>query len=538
MIVATSQRSKGTGTRVNKLTSNLDALDAAEPYDACIIGSGMAGSVLGTRLAHKGLRVLMLESGNSLLNWLSDARLKRLAEYEFTGDTNYPLTRTTGRLVGGNSNFWTGRAERFQPSDFVPHPYTPADNPWPIRFWELEPYYERAEQTLRVRGGELSKYMPPRRAPLPHPPRPDITDLKQLLARCGVVVDDSPTATPARSVRFFKMHREVLPEFVKAPSGTLVSGVTVTRLPTDTTGRVTGATCRTFDGVERTARARVFINACGGIQSPRLLLLSKSQRFQHGIGNDHDRVGRGFNEHAGVNIYAKIPHNRHTLYPRHKIGRTHQFYERFRPEGLGSIHPVFIQSYLFPHHLIAYKLADVPRHIGKILSRAVKATIYIGCQIEMKPVDDNRVTLSSSRTDPFGDPIAHLIFNYTDEDRRLIEKVRALLHGWFDTLGAVDRDEIDVTWARHHAGTCRMGDDPATSVCDANLRVHDCPNLYLAGSEVFPTGTGLPPALTIVAFAHRLGDHLVERLASPDAGFAAARRVAARSAAEHAVAQT
>jgi choline dehydrogenase-like flavoprotein len=102
----------------------------------------------------------------------------------------------------------------------------------------------------------------------------------------------------------------------------------------------------------------------------------------------------------------------------------------------------------------------------------------------------------------------------------LIEGVRALLHGWFDALGAVDREEIETTWARHHIGTCRMGDDPGTSVCDANLRVHDSPNLYLAGSEVFPTGTGLPPVLTIVGLAHRLADHLVERFASGDAPFA------------------
>lgn len=156
----------------------------------------------------------------------------------------------------------------------------------------------------------------------------------------------------------------------------------------------------------------------------------------------------------------------------------------------------------------------MPEHLRRIAARVLKATVYMGCQIEMKPVDANRVTLSDTRRDAFGDPIAHLVFNYSPEDRRLLEKVRELLHGWFDRLGATNRREIEVTWARHHVGACRMGADPRTSVCDPDLRVHACPNLYLAGCEVFPTGTGLPPVLTIAALAHRLGDHLVERFES------------------------
>jgi choline dehydrogenase-like flavoprotein len=56
-----------------------------------------------------------------------------------------------------------------------------------------------------------------------------------------------------------------------------------------------------------------------------------------------------------------------------------------------------------------------------------------------------------------------------------------------------------------------MGDDPQTSVCDANLRVHDCQNLYLGGCETYPTGTGLPPSLTMIALIHRLGDHLIDQ---------------------------
>jgi choline dehydrogenase-like flavoprotein len=492
------------------LVRNLEALDAPEPYDVCIIGSGPAGTVLGTQLAERGLRTLILESGNSLLDWLLDPRLKRLAEYEFTGDTDYPLTRTTSRLVGGNSNFWTGRCERFQPSDFQRHPYTPPENPWPIGYDELDPYYLRAEKTLRVRGGELSAYMPPRTEPLPVPPRPDITSLKELMAGADVVVDDSPTATPTRGIRFFRVSKEILPRFLASGCGTLVSGVNVRRLVHDASdaARIVGAEAHTLDGASRVARARTYVVSCGGMQTPRLLLLSRSDRFPAGIGNGHDRVGRGFNEHPGVNTYGKIRHRWSTLLPRHEIGRTHQFYETFRSEGLGSVHPVFIQSWVFPHHLVKYRLIDMPRHALKILGRALRATLHIGCTMEMRPSDANRVTLSTARTDPFGDPVPHLVFSFHDDDRRLIERIRELERSFFRKLGATDVEEIEVTWSRHHVGTCRMGDDPTTSVVDRHLRVHDCPNLYLCGCEVFPTGAAVPPVLTITALAHRLGDHL------------------------------
>jgi choline dehydrogenase-like flavoprotein len=161
----------------NTNDGSLAPLDATEPYDVCIVGSGPAGTVLANALAGRGVRVLMLESGRGLRAWLTDPRLRSLARYEFSGDTDYPLTRTTSRVLGGNSNFWTGRCERFHPSDFDRHGYTPPENPWPITYADLDPYYDQAERLLRVRGGPRSEFAPPRKGPLPLPPSPDIAFL-------------------------------------------------------------------------------------------------------------------------------------------------------------------------------------------------------------------------------------------------------------------------------------------------------------------------------------------------------------------------
>jgi choline dehydrogenase-like flavoprotein len=144
-----------------------------------------------------------------------------------------------------------------------------------------------------------------------------------------------------------------------------------------------------------------------------------------------------------------------------------------------------------------------------------KPTLYIGASIEMRISDSNRVVLSDKIKDCFGNPLAHLICNYADEDLRTLERSRELIRGIYRKLGATDVEEIEVSWSRHHQSTCRMGDDPGTSVVDRNLRVHDSPNLYLCGSEVFVTGGAMQPCLTISALAHRLADHLASRLGEP-----------------------
>jgi len=492
--------------------SDLAPLDRSDPYDVCIVGSGPAGITLAKILVEKGIQVLMLESGYGLFRWLTDKRFKQvLADFEVSGNANYPVENTRGMLLGGTSNFWTGRCERFHPFDFEQHPYIPNGNPWPITYAELEPYYEMVEKTLRVRCGERSSDAPPRRTPFPLPPKTDISYLKNLFNRLGVVVDDSPTATPRKIPRFFWFQNEVLPAFLKAPHFTLVTGATVARLLNDTERNITGAAVNTFDGLQKTARAKKFVISCGGIGTPRLLLLSRSEQYPEGIGNHHDRVGRGFNEHPAVNFYGQLPHQGDSHLLTNKIGRSHQFYNTFWKENLGTILPVFRQSWVLPHHNMPMTVANIPRNTVAILKRFRKATVYIGVVIEMKISDANRVGLSKTKGDLFGDPLAHLTLNYSDEDRQLLDRSRELVRKWYGDLNAEDVREAQVTFSRHHMGSCRMGDNPLTSVVDRNLRVHDTNNLYLSGSEVFVTGGAMQPVLTITALAYRLGEHLVQQ---------------------------
>lgn len=493
-------------------TEDLSVLDRTEPFDVCIIGSGFAGTVLGCALTASGLNCLILESGKTVAHWFADRRLRDLAAYQVRGDTDYPSERTKARIVGGNSSFWTGRCERFHPSDFATHSLTPSTNPWPIGYGDLQPYYQMAETTLAVRGGRLSEHTPPRVRELPVTSRSNLAGLRDLLSRAGVTVDESPTATPSRAMRFFRLQKEVLPRFFASSTGVLLKGTTVVRLDVDADGRVVGAVVKTLAGERKQARARFYVAACGGLETPRLLLLSRSTSFPNGIGNSYDRVGRGFNEHPGVNFYGSIRHSRSTLVPRHSLGRSHQFYDDFRAEGLGSVLPVFIQSIAFPNHLMQHSAGELVRNAGAVLKRVVQPALYIGASVEMKPRDENRLTLADGECDAFGNPLGRLEFSFSNEDRETLDRARSLIRRIFSSVGASQVREGELTWSRHHIGTCRMGTNPATSVTDPQLKVHGTPNLFLCGAETFVTGTALPPVLTIVALAHRLSEHLIERL--------------------------
>lgn len=492
---------------------NINALDSSEPFDVCIIGSGPAGTILGLSLVKRGVRTLILESGGNLFRWLLDSDLKNLATYTVSGDCNYPLKNSRARAIGGTSNFWTGRCTRFDPSDFKINPYTPENNPWPITYEDLDPYYEKAEKSLRVRGGQFSKFAPPRKNPLPISSKTDISALKAILAEANITLDDSPTATPRKGIRFFRVQKEILPEFLKNHYGTLITGADVTRLITNSDGRIVGAEVSTMDSKKKVARAKIFVVACGGIESPRLLLYSRSEKFPNGIGNAYDRVGRCFNDHPAVNFYADITHSKGTLYPSNKIGRSHQFYEKFRSEGLGSALFVFRQAWLLPHHNMPLFMNLVKNFIS-LFNRIKKPTLYIGATIEMRLSDSNRVTLSEEKKDCYGNPLAHLHLDYTEEDRLTLDKCREVIMDIYNGIGASNIREAEISWSRHHQGTCSVGVNPKTSVVDPNLRVHETSNLYLCGSEVFVTGGAMQPCLTIAALAHRLSDHLTYRLRS------------------------
>jgi choline dehydrogenase-like flavoprotein len=495
----------------------LSELGDAAPYDVCIVGSGPAGAVLGLDLARAGFRTVILESGEAFGSMTPG--LDELERYRSVGPIDYPARWTRVRALGGTSNVWTGRCSRLHPIDFERNAYTPADASWPISYADLRPYYTRADHTLRVRGGTLSKFHPPRDEPLPLPADMDISGLKKRLDGVGVVLDDSPSSTSAVGDGPIRAARDLLPLFTAQPTATLVSGRTATRLLHGPDGRVTAVEARSLDGDTRRVRARVFVVACGAVEAVRLLMLSRSDAFPEGIGNHSGHLGRHFMEHPNVRFKGRVEHTVNTLSPQYELGRCHQFYDAFKRQGLGSVLLVFSQSWVFRDDLKGWDLEAIGNKVANLFHRLVRAEMRIGATVEMAPAPDNRITLDPALTDHFGNPAAAVRLGFSERDTASLERARALIRKIYGDLGAEDVEEEEIGWSHHHLGGCRMGADPATSVVDPDLRVHGTANLYVAGSATFVTGGAAHPTPAITALAHRLGDHLAARL-----GPAVARR--------------
>jgi choline dehydrogenase-like flavoprotein len=317
----------------------------------------------------------------------------------------------------------------------------------------------------------------------------DNSSLKSVLGEVGVIVDNSPVARGPGGDDYFRVARDLLPGLSTNGRGPIICRGTVTRLLADSAGNISGAEAQDLDGQRKTIQARVYVVACGGLETARLLLLSRCRFFPDGIGNGSGLVGKYFMEHLKITFQGIIPHREFS-----GSGRCHQFYERFKRQGLGSVILGFAGE-----------------------RRGAEKVLRISADIEMFPSMTNRAALAGDLQDCFGNSGLDLCLDLSDYDLRTVKEARALIQRIYADLGAVNvaavkGDQGEISWLYHHMGTCRMGENSNHSVAAPDLRVHDAPNLYLAGSSVFVTAGAANPTLTIVALSHRLADHLDAKL--------------------------
>ena len=479
--------------RTDTLTRPLVDFDASVEYDTCIVGSGIASAVVAGALVAEGRRVAVLESGFSPNDEWATGLQQLEAFHAAGGGLEYPYLQTRMRALGGTSGIWTGNCLRYLPSDFEAHPGS--DTAWPLSYADLEPYYERAEELLAVRGWEGSRFAPPRRRPLPLP----FGGRMRYLARSALSSERVPASPLQQALLGRGMETDYYPQSHAGPGParaslhdwptaslderiTIATGATVTRLLFDGSGVVTAAEARGFDGTVKRIRARRFVIAAGGVESARLLLLSKSRDFPNGLGNDHDLVGRFFTESPFRTYTTSVPPDLRETFGRVRLLQYH--------------HPEFREG-----------LAGITLAVGH--ARESRDVLELHAGISMAPVPENRWALADGTSDLFGNPLPALTFGFSELDAATLERGRTLLRSLCDELGvAPPVEQPGVGWSHHHIGTCRMGDDPSAGVVNADCRLHASPNCYLAGSAVFTNPGAGHPTLLLAALAHRLGEHL------------------------------
>lgn len=478
-----------TGTEYDGPSVTLGDVPESEVFDVCIIGSGPGGVIPAIQLARRGLRTVLLESGANFTSMFKDQRYNELNSYESTGDAQYPLAATRIRALGGTSNIWTGRCNRLHALDFEPNAYTPPGGGWPIRYEDIGSYYAKAEETLRVKWPDRHEY--PRTHEYPFlretgdPSLRRLREFQGFMAENGLFVDMSPTSSGVMHPGPVRIAGDYLDEFADQRDGLLVTGATVVRLSRKRGGAIGEVEVKDLDGRAKSVAARVFVVACGAVETARLLLLSQSGHDPRGIGNRFDQVGRFFHEHPTLSFNGRLPAT--TAMPLHSPGRSDQFYDSFKRKGYGSI-------------LLSFR--NGRRDDGTVNQQ-------IGATMEMLPVTSNRIMLRDTALDLFGNPGALVNLAFSTEDRRTMERGRTLIQSIYAQLEAEDVTELPIHWSHHHLGGVQMGADPRHSVVDRNLRVHDTTNLFLSTSGCFVTAGAAHPTLLIVALAHRLADHLI-----------------------------
>jgi choline dehydrogenase-like flavoprotein len=523
----------------------------SDGYDVIIIGSGAGGGTLAGQLAPSGKRILILERGGwlprEIQNW--DAGEVFVDNRYVSKDTWYdqhgkPFQPGIHYYVGGQTKFYGAALYRLRREDFGElHHYDGPSPAWPISYDEFEPYYTRAEGLYEVHGerGE-DPTEPAASAPYPFPAvthEPRIQQLSDDLVRagyhpfhapCGIrlnerameasacircaTCDGFPCLVQAKSdAEIFGVRPAIA-----HPNVTLLTNAEVTRLHTDDAGTTVTGVEAVVNGQPTTFRGDIVVVSAGAANSAKLLLASANDKHPNGLANGSDQVGRNYMFHNSTAVLAISKEENPTRFQ--KTLGLNDFYFGSKDFGypMGNIQmvgkssaPMFrgekpLETKLAP----TFSLDEVAKH-----------AVDFWLSTEDLPRADNRVTLASD---------GNIRLSYTPHNEEPKDRLYHQLKSMLNHLGMHPdhliprttylKNDIPVAGCAHQAGTVRFGTDPAESVLDVDCKAHELDNLYVVDTSFFPSIGAVNPALTAMANAIRVGDHLLERLGSSSAAVA------------------
>jgi choline dehydrogenase-like flavoprotein len=508
-------------------------------YDVIIIGSGAGGGTLAWRLAPTGKRILLLERGDYVPrereNWSTRAvnvEARYNTKESWSDRDGKPLHPHTNYFVGGNTKFYGSALFRLRQQDFGEIRHHGGISPaWPISYGDLEAYYTQAEHLYQVHGtrGE-DPTDPPASAPYKYPAvshEPRIQQLHDDLVRLGhkpfhvpvgVMLDEQH---PRRSACIrcatcdghpclvnAKSDAQVIcidPALEAHPNLTLLTNARASFLETDPSGRrVTAVQVERAGRTERYS-ADVVVVSAGAINSAALLLRSVSGKHPRGLANGSDVVGRHYMGHINAVLMAISTTPNPTVFQ--KTLALNDFYFGTKDWAYPMGHISFVGK-LDADTLAAGAPPVVP---GFTLDLMAKHSLDFWLTSEDLPDPDNRVSL---------DRDGGIMLSYTPNNLEGHERLTARLKSLMRDIGCshiVPRQvfvgqKIPLAGVAHQNGTIRFGTDPRTSALDSNCRAHEVDNLYVVDGSFFPSSGAVNPALTIMANALRVGDHLIERM--------------------------
>jgi choline dehydrogenase-like flavoprotein len=460
--------------------------------DLCVIGAGPAGITIARELRNSRHTVLLLESGGLDL----DPATQALYEAQSVGlPYTWPLNAARLRYFGGTSGHWSGWCAPLDSMDFEKRDWI-AYSGWPMTFRDLEPWYRRAQEICQLGPFEYEAEYWERRSGLRRLP------LSPAKISSKVIEFSPPT-------RFGTEYRE---EIVRSSNIKLCTFANATDIQSNDSGsHVTGVEVTTLGGKKTAVRAKSYVLACGGLENPRILLLS-NRKIRPGLGNHNDLVGRFFTEHPHIDTSRMLLPDEHGA----------PFY-KYVSRSSGN-RPPFIGLFGIPPDLQrAHRISNYSSIIVSAIEKQAGGTVWqLNTRLEQMPNPQSRVTLDASRRDALGQLQLRLEWRMTALDKRSIRVAETLIANELGRTGVgrmqmpdwlVAEDDVwpsQLSVGPHHMGTTRMSASAKSGVVDAHCKVHGIDNLYVAGSSVFATAGTANPTLTIVALAARLASRLKE----------------------------
>ncbi|MEA5448705.1 GMC family oxidoreductase [Leptolyngbya sp. CCNP1308] len=495
-------------------------------YDVIIVGTGAGGGTLARKLAPSGKRILLLERGDAMPleeQNISNVDIFQKQRYhapeQWYDGEGEPFTPQMKYAIGGNTKIYGAALQRMRERDFETVNHQDGISPeWCLKYADLEPYYAEAEAMYQVHGQSgVDPTEPPRSGDFTYPAiahAPTIQPVVEGIAKRGChpyplpislsLREDDPTGdaevfgvTPA----------------LDFGNVTLKTSAKVMGILTNPSGTAAKAVQAEINGQPYLFLADIIVLACGAINSAVLLLRSANEKHPTGLANGSDQVGRNLMKIQMSSIVEVTAQPNSGKFPR-SVGVNDYYwgdgqfsYPMGHIQNMGGV----LQDAIFAESPPVLSLiTKFMPNFG--LKQLATRSIAWWAMTEVLPDPKNRVEVKDGKL------YLHFAANNAEAHDRLVYR-------WLDVLKAVEKDsslfsrsgmhprgEVPLPVVANQCGTCVMGTDPDTSVLDINCRAHELDNLYVVDSSFFPSSSSVGPALTVIANALRVGEHLLERL--------------------------
>jgi choline dehydrogenase-like flavoprotein len=535
--------------------------DPSSEVDFVIVGAGGAGGIIAKELSAAGFQVVALEQGPYLKEKdFEHDEVKNYFQAALVNDhkrqpNTFRKTESSkakqqpaliyGRMVGGGTVHFTGNYWRFHEIDFIERsklgPISKtgfAD--WPITYQELEPYYTKAEWELGVSGlAGASPFDPPRSKPYPVAPLPIKSSgalLERAARKLGWHAFPAPMAilSAPHNGRSACVHCGFCESFgceVGAKSSTLATVIRVAektgkceirpnsyvrKIETDKSGRATGVIYFDEKKTEIFQRAKAVVVCANGAETPRLLLMSKSNLFPQGLANSSGLAGKYlmFNGGSFAGGMFEQPLNEFKSVVVSRV--IHDFYDTDPKRGFyggGGI------DFRFDFQPVIFALNGLPLNAPQwgaeykaMLKEYYTRSVFMLSHTTSLPVKTNSISLDPEVKDAWGLPALRVTYKDHADDMKTMRFFQQRGLELLEAAGAKRKwayPVLEQNFGVHLLGTCRMGNDPKSSVINKYHRAHDVPNLFICDGSSFVTSGRGQPTCTIQALAFRAADNII-----------------------------